>query len=522
MVYQITLGVTKKRTMDNSHLVRFEEISHVLIEEGFGNFFVKAKIIDSLNLWDKVQLFFEKKIPLRIRLAIVAKRLGPTFTNFAKYTGSRTDLLPIHICEALSDVEYVAHPEKNKQSKTESAKQEKALKSALPKSLKLTKINTSEHRFDGFSYVASAKKSKAEVMVHYIPDVLKKQYLEDIEILFFLAKKIDETYQFDFSARKLVHEYKVHVYERLNLEHNKHFANIYKGALKDKTAVPQYLHASKSAILSKKVQGVPCSDMLTALTKYHHVHESMLDDLDALLLAPVFTHGFLVSEITHDNIIIRKGGKVALNHIPYLQKLDQHHVEELSLIVGALLTKNAGSLAKQFTGNHPAKHAELERRITPLIQPTVSAVHNIFEEIEQLRLHIPKYVHDFFATVKIVEDIAFAFTANKDAIIKLKPQVEKELKRLIKTDLKHQKLLEKAQRELDKKSKLDWQISTLEKKIPIRKTIGLEFLALVIILGSTIFLILSSLNATFSTPILIGVIFIVAIALAGFHAKFKE
>jgi hypothetical protein len=584
--------------MDVSHLGRFEELSHYLIEHGFGDFFVRTHIIDDLTFFEKLAIWFEKKDSFAVRLKRFAVHGGPTMVHFVRYLGTRNDVFGRDLCAEFSAISYTALDDdlyrrralvsqitKNATVKNTAVKHATAtnavanhtisqkantsfnVKSNSVSNSKLQSKSNDASRadvgyrynphfgseysfklsganytgvgslsFDGVMYGfnllnSNVKKTlpKFGVGTYYayvIDTKLYEQYLVDIEILLLLAQKMDAHYSFSFSARRLVTDFMHHIMGRLDLTKVKHNTEIYLAALSTMTqrkdllasgqskypqsvkvvySPPRYLakYCSKSQIIFWNNDDYNLGDVinhtdetqssiLTSLST-----KSVADNLLDLILSPIFSHGYVLTDFTVDDFLVTKSGKVTLRCVRGLTELTHDEVVKFSLCVGALLTQDLGELRKLFP------HTPLKE--IPVITNT-SQLEEFFIIFAQ-KHDIAHYYFDILTLLKFSESVMQKYVAHDEVVLRLREFVSRQLSASLERDYKFSK---KSYRLNLLRSDIK-RVSVELSRLPIETYNSmLSSLGYVILLLFSFFIILSTIMPTISFDMVIIAFLIVS------------
>jgi predicted unusual protein kinase regulating ubiquinone biosynthesis (AarF/ABC1/UbiB family) len=446
--------------MDVSHLSRFEELSHYLIEHGFGDVFIRTKIIDDLTFFEKLAVWLERKDTLPTRLKKFAVHAGPTMVHFVKYLSTRTDVFPHEICSQLAQISYTTQDDDLYKRKialksTQSQKNASELgyrydpyfaQNHTFKVSTTTYIGAGTTHFDGILYECNLVSKKSPILknkkglyyTYVIDKALFDQYMTDIQILEFIAQKIDLHYNFSFSARKLVTQFTHHMHDRLDLQKVRHNTTAYLSSL---SSLPKTKH--KYQIL--KIEYNPpryltqfCtknqivfwnSDEYSLLDIFNYANETensiiasipknvVLENLTEILLAPLFSHGYIITDIQPQDIIITKQGKTTLQIVRQLNELTYEQTTKLSLVFASLFAQDKEELKKIFP------HSSVD---------TISENITI-EEIENYILHFAKnhtLTQEYFQLVQIltfIKKIATKTETQYDILTKLKDYINQHL-----------------------------------------------------------------------------------------------
>ena len=448
--------------MNKTELVRFERVSHILIDEGFGDFFVKANIIDNLSFREKIKLPFERKLSLSNRIKSAAMRCGPTFVHFVKYLSTRTDVLDPRICYELSNIELAQIKEKAKIEIPDIKIRNKTFRHNKKKPL----------FFDGFSYRCSVQsrskssKKNEHYQIHFLENKIMRKYEQDISILGFFASVIDSHFKYSFNAKRITHDYLTLVHQRFHLKKHINYAQKLKGALlKKNITLPEYVKnaSTDTHLVLKPMEGIAADEIPKAILAFHEHNAKMMENLSSLLFSPIFTHGFLVKEIDMDNIILQNKGSVGLNHIPEIEELNKIDVATISAFFGGLITKNVTEILETFSITQEKKsYNKLEKEITKILNRNnhlqSKHIEKILETIHE-KQKIPVHFFSVVQLMHICEEIQFHFQIKRTILLLIQPHVEKSLKALVRNDLVHSIKLTKAQKILFSKKNLETEIS---------------------------------------------------------------
>jgi predicted unusual protein kinase regulating ubiquinone biosynthesis (AarF/ABC1/UbiB family) len=446
--------------MDVTHLSRFEELSHYLIEHGFGDVFIRTKILDDLTFFEKLAVWLEKKDSLPTRLKKFAVHTGPTMVQFIKYLSTRTDIFPQSICNELKNISYTTNDDdlhrrkillhaKNSQNIIKNMGYRYNPNFAEEFTFKISNTNykgLGETQFDGIIYECNIVSSKSPFLknkkglyyAYSIDRQLHKQYTTDIEILTFFAEKIDLHYHFTFSARKLVADFKNHIQERIDLHKVKQNTTTYLASLSSlpKTkhryqilqieyTTPRYLtqFCNTNQIIFWSSQEYTLQDILQHKDETENStiasipKKAMVENVSEILFAPIFTHGYMLTDIQPQDIIITKQGKASLQIARNMHKMTYEQTTKLSLVLASLLTQDIQEIKKLFP------KSKLEKIQPSLTTSDLEVYINYFAKEHTLN-------HEYFQIIELlnfIQKIAKHTQVEYNALQTLKEYINQHL-----------------------------------------------------------------------------------------------
>lgn len=250
------MGVLQREFDD---VKRFEEITQILFEQGFGIFLSKMNLLQHVPLMKRA--VHTKKTPTPQRVRETFERLGPTFIKFGQILAQRPDIVPDAYLKELEKLEDDVP----------------AFDAAIARQIVEEEIGAVDSIFDEFQDepIAAASiaqvhkatlKNGDEVVVKIRRPGIKAKVEEDLDIINFLAKRGEKHFKKlrKWSVEEYVQEFTRWTKDELNLKREGRNAQTMKENLQDEehVKIPDIYteHTTEKVLVMEYVEGVKCTD----------------------------------------------------------------------------------------------------------------------------------------------------------------------------------------------------------------------------------------------------------------------
>lgn len=301
------------------------------------------------------------------RLRMALEVLGPTFVKFGQIMSNRSDVLPPGLIVELTKLQDQVPP--------------------FPSEQALAMVRTelgdgTERLFSEFNPVPVASASIAQVHEGWLADgcrvAIKIQrpniepvILRDLEILAYLARLVErhvpELRHFD--PEGMVAEFRRQMLRELDFTLEKanmeRFAQCFRG---DKRIhVPRSMPhlCSRRVLTMEYVQGIKLGSILEHRLPVQVDRQALADNLAALMLDQVFTHGFFHADPHPGNVMVLPGNKACFLDFGMMGRIHPEEQKNLIDLLSAMPTRNYRHITQSLLhlvgqSSHDVPDLELE------------------------------------------------------------------------------------------------------------------------------------------------------------------
>ncbi|MFT4313008.1 MAG: AarF/UbiB family protein [Candidatus Woesearchaeota archaeon] len=337
--------MSKNKLVDFPDVDRFEELTHILIDESLYKPLQKVDLLPKLTVLEGLQDFFESKLPLAHRIRKAAEKGGIIFALFAKYASIRYDVLPQHICKELARVTIP-------QDTVPTAKTAlKEIHTLQPKTKTYKKIR---HVYSqDFFHTFALQKGKKELYVQYIRPAVRESIQVDIETLIGFADIFDYAYSqtFHYTFKLLVHEFILHIYYHLHFTNEKEkYETLHSFFSQEDGLQPVKIHTFTNPYVLCFETGK--HKKLTSALMTKKVSHTVLKRLSNFLCKPLFEHNVVIQPISIEDVWITSANKVSLLGSVSYTTVTAEQVSHLGKILQSILLGDHHDCVKYFLLAH--------------------------------------------------------------------------------------------------------------------------------------------------------------------------
>ena len=332
------------------HTARLKHILSVFAENGFGYFLEKVDLSTSIPL---TQRLFQKgvhQIPLPERMRRTLEALGPIFVKFGQVLSTRPDLVPADFIKELAKLQDQVKPFSYHLVE---ARIQHDFQKPIQQIFKA--FNKEPLASASLGQVHRAKlKTGEDVVVKMLRPGIKKTLREDMDILHYLAEKIEKHFpklRF-YNFKGFVDEFENQLRRELNYKNEALFIDRFKKNFADDptVVVPQvhWKYTTEQILTMEYLEGIK----ITELTG----HKKKLGRFDKKAIAThfiqsmfkqIFDHHFFHADPHPGNIMVTKDQKLVYLDFGMMQEVDEELDEYLENMFLALLQKDAKALTEE-------------------------------------------------------------------------------------------------------------------------------------------------------------------------------
>ena len=353
---------------DFADLKRLGEIVTILAEEGFHSYIAEARLSKHAALKSKLKR--KKHIPITPEHAReTLERLGPTFVKLGQVLSLRPDLVPVKYCEEFKKLQSHSKPLpfSTIQSVIEAELGKplnKIFKKFSEKPLASASI-AQAHRatlMDGTEVVAKVQRPG-------IVPVMK----QDIDIMLYIAAKIDKSKYKNIHATNIVEEFKEYTERELNFKFElgniRLFAEFFKKDKKIIIPAGYTKYSTEKLLVMEHIDGVPLTNKKEILKRFKP--KELSRTFTSALISQVMELNAFHADPHPGNLIAVKPNKIAFIDFGIVGFLSD---EIKNIFIGLLLNimdKDVRAITKTLLAvGKPGPNCDskaFEERLTPLI-----------------------------------------------------------------------------------------------------------------------------------------------------------
>ncbi len=316
---------------------RFEQILVVLVKNELGFLVDKIKLKHFIPTHIRIQKHkFKERGTNAVRIRKALEELGATFIKLGQLLSLRPDLIPKEFCDEFrkmqDEVPGFSVKVAKEIVKKELAKEGKAFAYLSPKPIAAASI--------GQVHEAVLKNGKKVVVKIQRPEI-RKRIETDLDILFYLAKKIEKHIGTDIiNATEIIKEFERYTKDELDFVNEaRNIDRFYKNFEHDKSIViPKvYWDYTTDRILTMEfIEGFNASE-IKKIEKRTKERKRIATQVTELIFKQVFIHGLFHADPHPGNILILKEKRIGLLDFGIIGNIDNEMKRNFSeLFVGLI------------------------------------------------------------------------------------------------------------------------------------------------------------------------------------------
>jgi ubiquinone biosynthesis protein len=307
--------------MKNTSLKRASKVINVLAKQGLGYFIQEFGLKWHLPFHKRIKPYKKaESIPLRLRKSM--EELGGAYVKLGQLLSLRPDLVPQEYCDEFSKL-------LDKMPAFSYAKAKEIIEKETGKPL-----NTLFKQFDkkplGSASIAQVHKAvlknwqKVVVKIQR-PDV-KQQFESDIEIMYYLAHKIDKYFKrTTVSPVEIVREFESYTKDELNFlieaDNIEAFYELFKSWKKVVTPKIYIQYTTSKLLVMDYVHGTKLSEIKDKLSL--NIRRELIQNIADAMFKQVLDKGVFHADLHPGNILILPGRKIAILDFGIIGRLDK-------------------------------------------------------------------------------------------------------------------------------------------------------------------------------------------------------
>ncbi len=427
---------------NRQHRERLKEIVHVFYEQGFGFLISKIQLGHHLPLTKRIKarIIKEKDITLPVRLRKAFEQLGPTFIKFGQLLSLRPDVLP---------PEYISEFEKMQDHVPafpfEQAKKiiEEELK--RPPNKIFTSFGPNPIASASISQVYKAKVRNKIVAVKVQRPHIKETVKTDIELMYKLAELLE--YHIpelkDYHLRAIVHEFERWTIKELNFRIEAHYAqkmaenSVGLQMLKIPTMYPDL--STEKVLTMEFIEGTPLHDIKELKRKHINLKKVFQDGYD-IFLRHFFVNGLFHADPHPGNLLILKGGRIALIDFGIVGQFDQKLKEDTLDLLRAIVNRDyetATTVLLRMSSDGTINRSTLETEVREVFEQlqytsikdiqVSQGLRDLISLINKHHVQVPVEFVLFVKTIVTIEGLALKYQPDFNFMSETKASLQKFL-----------------------------------------------------------------------------------------------
>ena len=339
-------------------LKRASHIVNVLIQKGFAKIIYDTELSHHLPFHKKIS-FGKKELPadLPVKLREVLEDLGGAYVKLGQVLSLRPDLIPEEYCE-----EFKKLLDQVPAFSFEEVKQivEKEIKKPIDKvlsSFEKVPIGSAS-----ISQVHKAKlKNGKDVVVKILRPNIRQKFDEDMDIMYYIARKLDSSIKRHISFISIVDEFKKYTQRELNLIfEGKNIDRFYSCFEGSKTVViPKvfWQYTTENILLMEYIDGVKLSEVNKSSLNKKILAKTIFD----ACFKQIFDFGVFHADLHPGNIIVINSNKIALIDFGIIGNLShQMRIDGIKIYVSLINKDTDGIIRTILDVGVPSPDTDIE------------------------------------------------------------------------------------------------------------------------------------------------------------------
>lgn len=320
---------------------RFEEILVTLVEQGFSAFLDRLDLMSHVPVAKRVIHRSKKPGPERLRETF--EQLGPTFIKFGQLLSQRPDVMPERYITELEKLE----------NDVPSFDLDKA-RSIVDEEIGLEKFHEFEKEPIAAASIAQVHRATLEngeeVVVKIRRPDIKERIKRDLDILLYLAKKIDKHTSFgDKMAYKDVKEFANWTRQELNFKREIRNAELIRDNLGDepRIRIPETYPelTTEKVLVMEYVDAVRCNNLEELDEMEVDIHEIAHIGINAHL-KQMFRDGLFHADPHPSNFLIDEDGNLVYIDFGMVGRLTKQKRRQMALMILHLYDEDIDAFAR--------------------------------------------------------------------------------------------------------------------------------------------------------------------------------
>jgi len=305
--------------MKKTSIRRVSKVISVLAKQGLGYFLQEYKLLRHLPFIKRLTISTQKNQDIPVRLRRAMEELGGAYIKFGQMLSLRPDLVPAEWCNEFKKLLDKTEPVSYEKIK-------KIIENQLQKPLHqvFSKFDRKPIGSASIAQVHSAvlHTGKKAVVKVQRPGI-KEKFESDIEILYYLANKIDKYISNHASPLDMIEEFEKYTRKELDFTNEaKNADRFYKNFKKSKKIeIPKvyWQYTTPQVLVMQKFEGKKLSE--AKLKK--QLRKQIAKTIAGSVFKQVLEDGFFHADMHPGNILILSKGKIALLDFGITSEIDE-------------------------------------------------------------------------------------------------------------------------------------------------------------------------------------------------------
>ncbi len=343
-----------------SDLKRASKVIDVCFKEGLGHFIDKFGLKWHLPFFKRLTFSKPEKpesVPMRIRKTM--EELGGAYVKLGQLLSIRPDLIPIEYCEEFKHLRDETAP-------MQFLKAKKIIEQELKQPLNKTFSYFEKYPL-GSASIAQVHKAKLHSGKNAVVKVqrlgIEKEFAEDIDILYYLAHKIEKHINAKtFSPVLIVQEFERYTKNELNfICEAKNIDKFYQSFRDSNTVIipkVDWMLTTQKILCMDYLDGKKLSDIKKLSPNDKKIISKRIMDCG---LKQLFELGFFHADMHPGNIIIMPNNKIGLLDFGIVGTLSQERLAQLMIAYAGIINKDTNQIIDSLISiSPPSAETELD------------------------------------------------------------------------------------------------------------------------------------------------------------------
>jgi ubiquinone biosynthesis protein len=326
-----------------NNLNRLREISTVVAKHGFGEFFERASVFQSLGFRPRETSDTVRRTPGR-RLRLLLTELGPTYVKLGQVLSTRADLLSQDVIRELSELQDQVPPFPFEQVRVQ-------IEHGLGRTIEdaFSEFNPQPLASASIAQAHRAKtKAGVEVIVKVQRPNIRERIRADLELLYTLARFLESIVELTSltSPTAVVEEFEQAILGELDFTRERANLNTFRKANEGRpyVVVPHVVeHLSCETVLTLEQLEGP---KITEFDPERHDRQVVVRNLIELSFVQMFNDGLFHGDPHPGNLLVLDRNRIGLIDLGLVGRLTRPMQETLIVMCLAVALKDASTLAR--------------------------------------------------------------------------------------------------------------------------------------------------------------------------------